>query len=138
MDIKKGDRLEYDGVLCEVLWTHKPQGKAPTEVLLAEVVDTLDDDDEPTGRFTYGERYRVTADDLAAELRGEAPEADEADEPVAAEGHWAGDLSAAAIGSLVDGGIGRAEALELGEAGLVKLTGIGKATATKILEAAGA
>lgn len=130
MDVKKGDRLEYNGVECEVLWTHKPQGKAPTVVLLAEIVELVDDDGEFTGKYGYGERYRVTKADL--EIGGEGAEA------VVAEGHWAGELSDDAIGSLIDAGIGRAEAVELGEAGLVKLKGIGKATAAKVLEAAGA
>lgn len=128
MDIKKGDRLEYLGVECEVLWTHKPQGKAPTTVLLAEVVDTLDDDDEPTGRFTYGERYRVTK----AELAGEGCEVDESVEPP----HWLEFLGVseevANLLETID------DAIELGEAGLIKLKGVGKATAAKILEAAGA
>ena len=136
MDIKKGDRLEYNDVVCEVLWVNRPQGKAPTEVLLGEVIEYVDDDDELTGEFEYGERYRVTkAEALAG---GMAVEADADDEAPTDPPMWyeSAEPSDDAIESLE--GMTADEAIELGEAGLIKLKGIGKATAAKVLEAAGA
>lgn len=134
MDIKSGDRVTYDGVECEVLWAQRIV-PGPKTVLLAELVEELDDDEEPTGRMVAkGDRHKV----LTTELDGRPPtEAELDDESTVDPPTWyeplglSDEVAAALEGWTAD------EVLELGEAGLVKLRGIGKVMAAKILEAAG-
>lgn len=132
-DVNVGDRVMYDGEVCEVLRVDRP-ASAPVKVLVAELIDP-DGDGRPYGARAWATQAEL--EPVVLENQDGEPIAGDVEVPTeAGEVSW-GEL-ADNIVELLDGhGVKPSDVPELGTKGLVKLKGIGKATAAKILEAVG-
>lgn len=128
-DVKAGGRVMYDDNVCEVLRVETP-ASSPVSALVAIVIDT------PAGP-RYGRRAWATKAELDAVPEGKvAKPATPAPAPATAADEWGDSLPSNVVSLLEAESVTKAGALELGEAGLKAIKGIGKATAAKILAAA--